>query len=450
MTAPTQQHRAPRPRFSTTPTQAMIAPPATAGPAAIALAPTMDWPQFWEAVRSDLRARSFQTGTLLTYRQVLRSFKTFIEERRKACGCALPSRPAETTSALAESYLASLAEREISWSWRSTVTSVLRTAFDKLGGKNITAHLRTPKRPDRLGEIVTEAEAARMIEQCPTLRDRLIIGLLFGCGLKVGELCVLRWADVDPQARELTVHFDAGTRHRTLPLPEALVPVLAEGVKRCAPEEYIFVGGKPGAPLHRRSAERIVSRAARDAGLLKEICCTSLRNGYAVSRLRRGENIRSVQEALGHKQLATTMRYQRWILPDCLNPADQLDLPETRSTAPSTTATSPQDPNPQAKQVARLRPAMSRRSGAKTDPGAANKQAHNRPQKPERLSAYQNFTSQHFLPSLPASAFQDFSLSAFSSLSNGSSEFYAKLKSRLTKGFLALRRFAGPAPPRAL
>ena len=48
----------------------------------------------------------------------------------------------------------------------------------------------------------------------------------------------------------------------------------------------------------------------------------SLRNGYAVSRLRRGDSVREVQEALGHKRVATTMRYQRWLLPELVNPAD--------------------------------------------------------------------------------------------------------------------------------
>ena len=63
--------------------------------------------------------------------------------------------------------------------------SVLRTSFDKLGGLRTTAALRTPKRPEPLRDILSADEVARLIEAAPTLRDRLLIGLLYGCGLKV-------------------------------------------------------------------------------------------------------------------------------------------------------------------------------------------------------------------------------------------------------------------------
>lgn len=312
-------YRAPRSRF-TSDVCPLIAPPPVV---AIALERSaVNWPRFWQLIQSQLRQGGFQTGTLKVYRQVLRAFRTFVEAQRGGAPHRSGGRPADATPKLARAFIAGYVDEQVSWSRLSTVIAVLRTSFDKLGGLRITEGMCTPRRTDPLGEVVTAAEAARMIECCPTIRDRLIIGLLFGCGLKVGELCALRWADIDPVARQLTVHFDGGARRRAVPVPEALLPVLAEGVKRCEPNSHIFVGGRTNPALSTRSVERIVNRAARDAGVLKEVCCMSLRNGYAVDRLRRGDSIRAVQEALGHKHVATTMRYQRWLLPDLVNPAD--------------------------------------------------------------------------------------------------------------------------------
>jgi integrase/recombinase XerD len=102
--------------------------------------------------------------------------------------------------------------------------AVLRTAFDKLGGLSTTAHMDTPKRPLRLAELVSGDEVGRMIQVLPTIRDRLLVGFLYGCGLKAGEVCRLRWADVDAAGRGLTVHFAGDTRQRRVDLPNALLP----------------------------------------------------------------------------------------------------------------------------------------------------------------------------------------------------------------------------------
>ena len=68
-------------------------------------------------------------------------------------------------------------------SWLSVRLSVLRTALDKFGGLSVTEGLVTPRRRFGLGTILSAAEVGRMIESAPTLRDRLLVGLLYGCGL---------------------------------------------------------------------------------------------------------------------------------------------------------------------------------------------------------------------------------------------------------------------------
>jgi len=177
----------------------------------------------------------------------------------------------------------------------------------------LTRGMRTPRRRFGLGTILSPAEVGRMIEAAPTLRDRLLIGLLYGCGLKVGEACGLRWGAADAESRRLDVLYEGDHRRREVAIPEALRAVWGAGLESCGPDGYVFAGGKPGKPLRARTAERVIKRVAAEAGIDKEVCCMSLRHSYAVSCLEQGMDIRSLQEALGHRGIKTTMGYLRYM-----------------------------------------------------------------------------------------------------------------------------------------
>ena len=133
------------------------------------------WPHFWKIVQDELRQSRYGTSTLKVYRQVLRSLK-------RTC-----RHPAEITEQYAEEYIDTLVDNHCSWAWVSLSISVLRTVFDKLGGRSVTKTMRTPKRPLHLPTILSRNEVGRTLSSAPTIRDRLLLGLMYGCGLKVIE-----------------------------------------------------------------------------------------------------------------------------------------------------------------------------------------------------------------------------------------------------------------------
>ena len=192
---------------------------------------------------------------------------------------------------------------------------MLRTAFDKLSGRRITVSLQTPRRRHPLPDILSINEVTHLLESAPCLRDRLIIGLLYGCGLKVGELRSLRWNDIDLESGTLRIVYAGGTRQRRLVIPEDLRPVLEAGIEQCPATDHIFPGAKPGHALTARTIERMIHATARSAGLHKSVHCMTLRHSYAVARLDAGDSARALQEDLGHRSIDTTLNYQRCILP---------------------------------------------------------------------------------------------------------------------------------------
>lgn len=274
----------------------------------------LDWPRFWEICSNQLKQHGYGAATTELYRSVLRSFYRHVH-----------ARPAAIDATSIHSYIHSLVDKHSSWSWIGMNISVLRTVFDKLGGKTIVSQLATPKRPMRLPEILSHDEARTILAEATTTRDQLLLGLLYGCGLKVGEACRLKWADIDPQQQTLRVRYARGTRERTLPLPPDLLPVLTLGHSRCPATDYLFQGRTADTHLSTRMAQLILRRAVRTTDVLKTVTCMTLRHSFAVHCIENGSSIRAVQEALGHESVETTQLYERCILPaNVTSPIDQL------------------------------------------------------------------------------------------------------------------------------
>ena len=220
------------------------------------------------------------------------------------------------------------------------------TVFDKLGGKNITSHLVTPKRPEHLPDILSPGEVREILAAATTTRDQLLLGLMYGCGLKVSEVCGLRWGDVDPEQEELRVRYARGSRERALALPPELLPVLKLGQTRCPPDDYIFQGRTEGTHLSTRMAELILRKAVKATDTLKTVTCMTMRHAFAVHCLEQGDSIRAVQEALGHAFIDTTLLYERCILPPGVtSPLDTLRRRQAgASTVPIDDALAPSQP----------------------------------------------------------------------------------------------------------
>ncbi|NQU38938.1 MAG: tyrosine-type recombinase/integrase [Lentisphaerae bacterium] len=274
----------------------------------------LDWARFWEIISGQLDRHAYSETSREMYRSVLRGFY-------KRTRCA----PAATTDDMIRDYLNGLVAEHYSWNWIGMNISVLRTVFDKLGGQTLTSRFATPKRPQHLPEILSPDEALQILAAAPTTRDQLLLGLMYGCGLKVGEACRLTWADVDKARKTLCVHHARGTQTRTLPIPPDLIAVLTTGHERCPSSDYIFQGRTEGTHLSTRMAELILRSAVKATDILKTVTCMTLRHSFAVHCLENGDSVRALQEALGHKSIDTTLLYEQCILPEgATSPLDTL------------------------------------------------------------------------------------------------------------------------------
>ena len=283
-----------------------------AGPVRATIPADWDWPRFWDHVHRWMRAQGYARSTAILYRQVLRNLARF---------ASVP--PASVDRAILDRYFARLRRGQCSPHWAAVNFSTLRTVFDKLFGLGLLRHRRGPRHPDALPEILSAEEALALLKAASTLRDRLLIGLLYGCGLTTGELRALRWQDLDPKSQSVHAPGDLRLNARVLRLPESLVQLVATARNLCGSHTPVLPGRLPGTSLSARQIQLRVRSIAREAGILKPVSPRSLRQTYAVHTMEAGGNVRELQICLGHCCLSTTLRYTRCSLPeDARSPID--------------------------------------------------------------------------------------------------------------------------------
>jgi len=236
----------------------------------------------------------------------------------------LAGSPSGATTEQLEGYVTALRERGLSGATIARRIAAARSFYRHemlLGarGDNPAAELDLPRRAKRLPKTLSPGEAERLIDAAAgttprAMRDHALVELLYGAGLRVGETVGLDKTGVDLDAR-LVRCVGKGSKERVVPLgrpaAEALRRYLAHGRphldRRHRPE--LFLNAQGGA-LTRAGAFLILRKLAAKAGLEPErIHPHLLRHSFATHLLEGGADLRSVQEMLGHADLATTELY---------------------------------------------------------------------------------------------------------------------------------------------
>ena len=182
-----------------------------------------------------------------------------------------------------------------------------------------TAHLRAPKQTRKLPQVLSRDEVTELLRQPrgtepPALRDRALLELMYACGLRASEAIGLEVGDVDLEERVLRAR-GKGSKERVVPIGQLAARAVASylehgrpGLVKGRPERQLFVNFR-GAPLTRQGLYKIVRRHATTAGLADRMSPHTLRHTFATHLLAGGCDLRSVQEMLGHADVATTQLY---------------------------------------------------------------------------------------------------------------------------------------------
>ncbi|MFY2763725.1 tyrosine recombinase XerC [Arenimonas sp. MALMAid1274] len=173
--------------------------------------------------------------------------------------------------------------------------------------------LRAPKAARRLPQVLDPDEMTRLVE-VPTdgalgLRDRAMLELFYSSGLRLSELCGLRWGALDLADGLVTV-TGKGNKSRIVPVgSHARTALQAWRDSQPAAAEAPVFPGRTGAPIHPRTVQLRLRALAQQQGLFKRVHPHLLRHSFASHVLESSGDLRGVQELLGHADIATTQIY---------------------------------------------------------------------------------------------------------------------------------------------
>jgi integrase/recombinase XerD len=293
-------------------TAAIAAPP----PAAEAIEQlTLDFLAYLEL------ERGLSRNTLTAYRCDLQQFGEFLRRRRLA--------PREVMHADLAAFLAELARgddehRPVAATTLGRKVACLRSFYRHLRREGLiehdpTAELRGPRKPQRLPRVLSRAEVAQLLEQPRgteplALRDRALLELMYACGLRASEAVGLELADLDLEEGLLRAR-GKGSKERIVPIGRQALAALRAYFRGGRPQllgatiqRRVFLNHRGGA-LSRQGLYKIVQGHARSAGLQDRMSPHTLRHSFATHLLAGGCDLRSLQEMLGHADLATTQVY---------------------------------------------------------------------------------------------------------------------------------------------
>lgn len=272
--------------------------------------------------------RRLSPHTVRGYARDLAQFASFLENRLapgdgRDGGARAAFSPRSIDRLLLRDFLATLHESRYDRASIARKLAALRTFFrflvrEKTLDSSPAALLRTPRREKTLPRFLETGEVDRLLAAPDPrteegLRDRALLELLYGAGLRVSELVSLSVGDVDLDTELLRVRGKGG-KERLLPCggkaAEALREYLASrprATKRNG--AALFLNRRDGGRLTDRSVRRILDALVIRAGIAAGVTPHTLRHSFATHLLERGGDLRTVQELLGHARLTTTQIY---------------------------------------------------------------------------------------------------------------------------------------------
>ena len=173
--------------------------------------------------------------------------------------------------------------------------------------------------PQRLPEILSREELARLFAAACHLKARTFLKLAYGTGLRLSELCHLRVADIDSHVDRMCLRVEQGkgAKDRYVPLAEDVLQLLRAWWRSARPRPWLFGAVRDAArPLDASSAQRWYYLARDAAGIAKRGGIHTLRHCYATHLLEAGVDLHCLSQWLGHRHVSTTTRYLHLARPD--------------------------------------------------------------------------------------------------------------------------------------
>lgn len=226
-----------------------------------------------------------------------------------------------------EQYLLFIRDtRKVSYCWYNQCVCALRFLYRYvLDRPALVQRIPYGHRERHLPVVLSVDELRAFLAAVGSLRDRVILTVLYSAGIRLGEVCRLRVEDIDSSRMLLRIRQGKGHKDRFAPLSPFALELLRQWWRATHPIGLLFPNKNDAArPLSPATVQRAVKIAARDAGLTKRVSPHTLRHSFATHLVEQGSALRAVGVMLGHVHGRTTEIYTHLTPAQVRSPLDQI------------------------------------------------------------------------------------------------------------------------------
>ncbi len=256
-----------------------------------------------EAVDAKLLKRNYAHNTRTTYLSFIKRYLTFCNERSL--------KPEKGYDA----FIMNILHAGHSVSTQNQAINAIKFYLEKIKGMDrIYISIDRPMKPRRLPQVLSLEEVDCLLATPKNLKHKAMLHLIYGCGLRCGELLSLKISAIDGHRKMLHIKQSKGRKDRMVPIPDVLLKLLRDYYRQFKPCTYLFEGQLKKEetghkPYSASSLQKIFKRACKKAGIRKYVTLHTLRHSYATHMYEHGIELRSIQVLLGHNSSRTTEIY---------------------------------------------------------------------------------------------------------------------------------------------
>lgn len=257
----------------------------------------MNKEEFLKKLETELKISKYSKYTVKNYVQANESLLSFLKKN-----------PEEIKMDDIKAYQA---EKLMEKASKSIVLflSAVRYAYSNILQRDPTIGIKRPKKEMRIPVVLTKNEVKSLFKALDNRKSKLMVTLIYACGLRVSELTNLKIKDLNFEEKIGYVRQSKGRKDRIFNIPDSLVNSLQKQIQYQKENngEHLFSG--LNEKISTRNIQEIVNKAAERAGIKKSVHPHTLRHSFATHLLENNIDIRKIQELLGHADLNTTQIY---------------------------------------------------------------------------------------------------------------------------------------------
>ena len=254
-----------------------------------------------ESFRKWLLSKRLSSNTILVYTDAMKVFLTFFNDKK------VSDISNQDIIQFNNEYII---KKKLSSSYQNQIVNAIKKFYSTVEHKQLEIELiHRPKMEKLLPNVLSKEEVKMILEAHSNIKHRVMLSLIYSCGLRCGELLALKPVHIDSKRNLILIKQGKGKKDRIVPLSPKILELLRVYYPLYKPQIYLFEGQVPGHQYDSRTLQLILKQALYKVKINKPVTLHWLRHSFATHLLESGTDLRYIQELLGHNSSKTTEIY---------------------------------------------------------------------------------------------------------------------------------------------